>query len=89
MARAVYRNADLYLFDDPLSAVDTLVGHQLFQNCISEYLNGKTRILTTHQTHFLRHVDTVAVIEHVSIFFYDGIVLNVTLKLFEITIIFL
>ncbi|XP_033220102.1 multidrug resistance-associated protein 4-like isoform X2 [Belonocnema kinseyi] len=63
LARAVYRKADLYLFDDPLSAVDIHVGQHLFQNCILGYLKGNTRILTTHQIHFLPHADTVAIIE--------------------------
>ena len=31
LARAVYREADVYLLDDPLSAVDTAVGKHLFE----------------------------------------------------------
>ena len=34
LARAVYFNADIYLLDDPLSAVDAHVGRKLFQNVI-------------------------------------------------------
>lgn len=34
MARAVYNNADIYLLDDPLSAVDAHVGKDLFKNVI-------------------------------------------------------
>ena len=30
LARAVYHDADIYLLDDPLSAVDTAVARQLF-----------------------------------------------------------
>lgn len=33
LARAVYRDLDIYLLDDPLSAVDTAVGHYLFDEC--------------------------------------------------------
>lgn len=34
LARAVYRNADVYLLDDPLSAVDTHVGQHIFDKVI-------------------------------------------------------
>jgi len=32
--RAVYKQADIYLLDDPLSAVDVRVGKHLFEKCI-------------------------------------------------------
>lgn len=63
LARAVYRQADLYLLDDPLSAVDTHVAKHLYKKCITEYLNGKTRILVTHQLHFLKCVDHIIVLD--------------------------
>lgn len=34
LCRAVYKEADIYFLDDPLSAVDAHIGKQLFQNCI-------------------------------------------------------
>ena len=34
LARAVYRNADIYLMDDPLSAVDSHVGKHIFERVI-------------------------------------------------------
>lgn len=34
-SRAVYRDSDLYLLDDPLSAVDTRVGKHLFEACVA------------------------------------------------------
>ena len=35
LARAVYSDADFYIMDDPLSAVDVHVGRHIFDNCIS------------------------------------------------------
>ncbi|XP_011259351.2 multidrug resistance-associated protein 4 [Camponotus floridanus] len=63
LARAVYKQADLYLLDDPLSAVDTHVAKHLYKKCITEYLYGKTRILVTHQLHFLKRVDHIIVLD--------------------------
>ncbi|KAJ3259888.1 hypothetical protein HDU77_001608 [Chytriomyces hyalinus] len=63
LARAVYSDADIYLLDDPLSAVDTKVGRHLFEECINGYLSTKTRILVTHQLQFARLCDTVLVLE--------------------------
>ena len=34
LARAVYQDADVYLLDDPLSAVDAQVGKHIFHNVI-------------------------------------------------------
>ncbi|KAM3966701.1 LOW QUALITY PROTEIN: ATP-binding cassette subfamily C member 4-like [Aphomia sociella] len=62
LARSVYREADIYLLDDPLSAVDANVGRQLFDGCINGYLQGRTRILVTHQLHFLKAADYIVVL---------------------------
>ncbi|KAL1496964.1 hypothetical protein ABEB36_008007 [Hypothenemus hampei] len=62
LARAIYRTADIYLLDDPLSAVDTHVGKHLFEECILKYLEGKTRILVTHQLQYLKKADIIVVL---------------------------
>lgn len=54
LARAVYYDADIYLLDDPLSAVDTLVAKHIFNECISGFLKDKAVFLATHQTQFVR-----------------------------------
>nr|XP_040143134.1 multidrug resistance-associated protein 1-like [Ictidomys tridecemlineatus] len=65
LARAVYSGADIYLLDDPLSAVDVHVGKQLFEKVIgsSGLLKNKTRILVTHNLTLLPHVDFIVVME--------------------------
>jgi ABC-type multidrug transport system fused ATPase/permease subunit len=67
LARAVYRNASIYLLDDPLSAVDAHVGKHLFNECIGPngYLAKQkaTRILITHQVHFLKDADWIIVMD--------------------------
>lgn len=62
LARAVYAHADIYLLDDPLSAVDAHVGRHLFDKCICRYLEATTRVLVTHQLQYLPAADWVVVI---------------------------
>jgi len=63
LARAVYNDADIYLLDDPLSAVDAHVGQHIFSKCIQETLTGKTRVLVTHHIHCLPQCDQVIILE--------------------------
>eukprot|EP00102_Acyrthosiphon_pisum_P018651 XP_016655861.1 PREDICTED: probable multidrug resistance-associated protein lethal(2)03659 isoform X2 [Acyrthosiphon pisum] len=67
LARAVYKQADIYLLDDPLSAVDTHVGKHLFEKCIKGYLKNKTCILITHQIQYLSSVDQIVLMENANI----------------------
>ena len=53
LARAVYTQREVYLLDDPLSAVDAVVSSKLFVRCINGILRNKTRILVTHQQYVL------------------------------------
>ncbi|RUS12806.1 P-loop containing nucleoside triphosphate hydrolase protein, partial [Endogone sp. FLAS-F59071] len=64
LARSIYTDADLYVMDDPLSAVDPSVGRSLFENCICRYLSGKPRVLVTHQLQYIKDCDRVLVLEH-------------------------
>ncbi|XP_034253883.1 probable multidrug resistance-associated protein lethal(2)03659 [Thrips palmi] len=67
LARAVYRRADIYLLDDPLSAVDTHVGRHLFDDCINGFLTGKIVILCTHQLQYLNNVEFIVMMKNGSI----------------------
>ncbi|CAG7824411.1 unnamed protein product, partial [Allacma fusca] len=66
LARAVYNDADLYLLDDPLSAVDSHVGKQLFDEVIGPngILHNKTRVLITHGLTYLPQVDCILVMKN-------------------------
>ncbi|KAJ8929219.1 hypothetical protein NQ314_018098 [Rhamnusium bicolor] len=63
LARAIYKDADIYLLDDPLSAVDTHVGKQLFDECICGYLRNKCVVLVTHQLQYLRNVEVIYLLQ--------------------------
>ena len=49
LARAVYSDADIYLLDDPLSALDHKVGKEIFEKCITGKLSSKWVVMATHQ----------------------------------------
>lgn len=63
LARLAYSDADIVLMDDPLSAVDAHVGRHLFQHLMCSFLKHKTRVLVTHQLHFLKGVDYIVVMK--------------------------
>ncbi|XP_056638683.1 ATP-binding cassette sub-family C member 4-like [Diorhabda sublineata] len=64
LARAVYREKDIYLLDDPLSAVDIHVSKVLYEDCINGFLANKTRILVTHQVHYLKNADNIIILNN-------------------------
>jgi ABC-type multidrug transport system fused ATPase/permease subunit len=68
-ARAVYSNRDTIIMDDPLSAVDSHVCLALFEECILGALQGRTRVLVTHQVQFLPRCDVVVVLDRCGIVF--------------------
>lgn len=64
LARAIYKDADIYILDDPLSAVDTHVGKQLFEDCICSYLKNSCTVLVTHQLQYLRNVSKIYLMQN-------------------------
>jgi ATP-binding cassette subfamily C (CFTR/MRP) protein 1 len=46
LSRAVYKDADIFIFDDPLSAVDAHVGKHIFDNVIGPKGMLKNKVLT-------------------------------------------
>lgn len=64
IARAVYQDADIYLLDDPFSAVDAHTGTQLFEDCLMGILKDKTILYVTHQVEFLPAADIILVMQN-------------------------
>lgn len=69
IARAVYSNSDIYLFDDPISALDAHVGKNIFDKVVGPKgcLGNKTRVLVTHKLSLLTQVDQIIYIDNATI----------------------
>ena len=59
LARAAYSQSDVFIFDDPLSALDPEVAQKVFEECIQGLLAGKTRLLVTNNLQFLSECDFI------------------------------
>ncbi|VAI70505.1 unnamed protein product [Triticum turgidum subsp. durum] len=69
LARALYQNADIYLLDDPFSAVDAHTATSLFNDYVMGILSDKTVLLVTHQVDFLPGFDSILLMS-------DGVVIR-------------
>ncbi|KAJ3362294.1 hypothetical protein HDU91_003500 [Kappamyces sp. JEL0680] len=69
IARAVYARADVYLFDDALSAVDAHVGRHIFDRVLGPQglLKDKARLFVTHGIHYLPNADHICMLANGSI----------------------
>jgi len=63
IARAFYADTDIYLFDDPISALDVHVGKTVMEDGILSFLKGKTRIIATHALAYLPYFDFVIIMD--------------------------
>jgi ATP-binding cassette subfamily C (CFTR/MRP) protein 4 len=69
LARCLYKDADLYLFDDPFSSIDNKVSQAIFENLFCHYLKDKARILVTNDLSNLINVDKIIYMKKGSIVF--------------------
>ena len=69
LARCLYKEADLYLLDDPLSSIDSKVGNKIFKKAFIKYLKDKARILVTNELNNLSSVDKIIYMEKGRIIF--------------------
>lgn len=61
LARAAYAQADVYLMDDVLSAVDVHVGKHIWEQCVQGFMKGSARLFVTHQLQYLPACDHILV----------------------------
>ncbi|XP_028587595.1 ATP-binding cassette sub-family C member 5 isoform X2 [Podarcis muralis] len=59
LARALYSDKDIYILDDPLSALDAHVGNHIFNSAIRKHMKSKTVLFITHQLQYLVDCDEV------------------------------
>ncbi|XP_037271387.2 ATP-binding cassette sub-family C member 2-like [Rhipicephalus microplus] len=73
LARAVYSQSDIYLLDDPLSALDPVVGSRVFRDVIGNHgmIGDKTRIMVCNQGHYLHNMDKLVLVDGGRIRVYD------------------
>ena len=64
LARALYFDADIYLLDDPISAVDSKVAKKIYDGAILKMRGQKTIILITHQISYMRECDEVIIMDN-------------------------
>ncbi|KPI96267.1 putative multidrug resistance-associated protein lethal(2)03659 [Papilio xuthus] len=62
LARCVYQQADLYLLDDPLAAVDAKVAQAIYEKCVRGFLRERAVVLVTHRAQFTRHADNLCLL---------------------------
>ena len=69
LARCLYKDADIYLLDDPLASTDSKVGNKIFTKAFNKYLKKKARILVTNELNNLSTVDKIIYMEQGRIIF--------------------
>uniref|UniRef100_A0A8C8ZN69 Cystic fibrosis transmembrane conductance regulator n=1 Tax=Prolemur simus TaxID=1328070 RepID=A0A8C8ZN69_PROSS len=70
LARAVYKDADLYLLDSPFGYLDVLTEKEIFESCICKLMANKTRILVTSKMEHLKKADKILILHEGSSYFY-------------------
>ncbi|KAK1197855.1 CFTR regulator, partial [Pygoscelis papua] len=70
LARAVYKDADLYLLDSPFGHLDIFTEKEIFESCVCKLMANKTRILVTSKLEHLKIADKILILHEGSCYFY-------------------
>ncbi|XP_046762185.1 cystic fibrosis transmembrane conductance regulator isoform X1 [Gallus gallus] len=70
LARAVYKDADLYLMDSPFGYLDIFTEKEIFESCVCKLMANKTRILVTSKLEHLKIADKILILHEGSCYFY-------------------
>jgi len=72
LARAVYQNADIFLFDDPISSVDSIVYNKILDLVIKNFLKKKTIIFVSNDIKYIHHFNKVIFVEKEKVKFFGS-----------------
>ena len=70
LARSVYKEADIYIFDDPISSVDSIVYNKILDLVIKNFLKKKTVIFSSNDIKYAHFFDKVIFIEKEKVKFF-------------------
>uniref|UniRef100_A0A671X9N4 Cystic fibrosis transmembrane conductance regulator n=1 Tax=Sparus aurata TaxID=8175 RepID=A0A671X9N4_SPAAU len=70
LARAVYKDADLYLLDAPFTHLDIVTEKEIFDKCVCKLMASKTRIVVTSKLEHLKRADKILLLHNGDCYFY-------------------
>ncbi|KAJ8002741.1 hypothetical protein DPEC_G00162090 [Dallia pectoralis] len=72
LARAVYKDADLYLLDSPFTHLDIVTEKEIFERCLCKLMSSKTRIVVTSKLDHLKRADKILLLHNGMCYFYGS-----------------
>ena len=73
LARCIYKEADIYLFDDPISSVDAIVFNKILNNLMKNFLQNKTLIFASNDIKYMNFFDKVIFIQKEKLKFFGTV----------------
>ncbi|XP_028137191.2 probable multidrug resistance-associated protein lethal(2)03659 [Diabrotica virgifera virgifera] len=64
LARCIYKDSDIYLLDDPLTALDANVQDVIFEQCILKFLKEKICILISQNPKHIENAENIFTLSH-------------------------